>query len=495
MRCVTLSWPVAVVLVLTHTCRGAPASRAAAGTVTGLHRGPIQNDLTLAAEYLERYYTLGRERTGRRRRSEPTFAAKVRDMQTFFGLNVTGSLDPATVEIMRTPRCGVPDVQEYSDQGSKRWTKSVISYSIGRYTSDMAPSTVDHLIGSALNVWGSASPLTFVRSFSHNADIMVDFVTREHGDSYPFDGPQGTLAHAYGPGTGIGGDTHFDDDEVWTTGSNGINLYLVAAHEFGHALGLSHSNNPESLMYPTYMKRNQHNLLSREDILNLNMLYGTRSVLPYHFSRPSWNSFYKPWHLSPRFPLFLQDKCNPNLSFDAVTTMGESTLFFKDNYLWIKHDQQCDTKEGPIKNFMPKIDSDIDAAYSVPKKSVVCLFKGHKFWTLRGSQVRGKPKPIHKFGFPKQVERLDAAVHVDSTGRTLFFAEHLYWSYDEDRRMMEELHPRNISEDFPGLNTSVSAAVHRDGFTHFFIGPLVLKYDHKRKQVVSADKANSWLGC
>uniref|UniRef100_A0A8C9RQU8 Matrix metallopeptidase 20b (enamelysin) n=1 Tax=Scleropages formosus TaxID=113540 RepID=A0A8C9RQU8_SCLFO len=391
---------------------------------------------------------------------EPTFAAKVRDMQTFFGLNVTGSLDPATVEIMRTPRCGVPDVQEYSDQGSKRWTKTRCS-SIGRYTSDMAPSTVDHLIGSALNVWGSASPLTFVRSFSHNADIMVDFVTREHGDSYPFDGPQGTLAHAYGPGTGIGGDTHFDDDEVWTTG---INLYLVAAHEFGHALGLSHSNNPESLMYPTYMKRNQHNLLSREDILNLNMLYGRRTKIPIIFK--------------PKQHLY---KCNPNLSFDAVTTMGESTLFFKDNYLWIKHDQQCDTKEGPIKNFMPKIDSDIDAAYSVPKKSVVCLFKGHKFWTLRGSQVRGKPKPIHKFGFPKQVERLDAAVHVDNVA--------------PDRRMMEELHPRNISEDFPGLNTSVSAAVHRDGFTHFFIGPLVLKYDHKRKQVVSADKANSWLGC
>ena len=40
-----------------------------------------------------------------------------------------------------------------------------------------------------------------------------------------------------------GGDAHFDDEEYWTMEEyKGTNLFQTAAHEFGHSLGLSHSD-------------------------------------------------------------------------------------------------------------------------------------------------------------------------------------------------------------------------------------------------------------
>lgn len=84
---------------------------------------------------------------------------------------------------------------------------------------------------------------------------MLNFLNRfeesEHGDGDPFDGPGGTLAHAYFPV--YGGDAHFDDAEYWTIKSTrGTNLFQVAAHEFGHSLGLSHSDVRSALMAPFY---------------------------------------------------------------------------------------------------------------------------------------------------------------------------------------------------------------------------------------------------
>ena len=66
---------------------------------------------------------------GRGKRSlESSFASELQDMQMFFGLNATGVLDPETLSVMRVPRCGVPDMEDYSlDQGT-RWRKSVITY-------------------------------------------------------------------------------------------------------------------------------------------------------------------------------------------------------------------------------------------------------------------------------------------------------------------------------------------------------------------------------
>ena len=93
--------------------------------------------------------------------------------------------------------------------------------------------------------------LTFEEKRSGSVHIEIRFEKYEHGDGDPFDGPGGTLAHAYFPQ--FGGDAHFDESEYWTINSfRGTNLLQTAAHEFGHSLGLSHSDVSAALMAPFY---------------------------------------------------------------------------------------------------------------------------------------------------------------------------------------------------------------------------------------------------
>lgn len=51
------------------------------------------------------------------------------------------------------------------------------------------------------------------------------------------------------------------------------NLFFVAAHELGHALGMSHSSDAGALMYPVYSYSNGFPL-SEDDIEGIQALYG-----------------------------------------------------------------------------------------------------------------------------------------------------------------------------------------------------------------------------
>ena len=83
----------------------------------------------------------------------------------------------------------------------------------------------------------------------------------------------GVLAHCFYPRNGR---AHFDDAETWSLGLGGnvINLEWVAIHEFGHGLGLDHSEIFDAVMYPFYPSDASSIALRQDDINGIQTLYG-----------------------------------------------------------------------------------------------------------------------------------------------------------------------------------------------------------------------------
>ena len=106
----------------------------------------------------------------------------------------------------------------------------------------------------------------------------MKFGKGRHGGPFPFDGPGGTLAHAFYPmnNLGISGDMHLDDDEEFTVRSpRGVNLAWVMTHELGHTLGLDHSHVEKAVMFPWYQAYKPGGFdLNYDDILGIQTLYG-----------------------------------------------------------------------------------------------------------------------------------------------------------------------------------------------------------------------------
>ncbi|XP_030634001.1 matrix metalloproteinase-20 [Chanos chanos] len=451
--------------------------------------------------YLQRFYHLKLGSSSRDRRHLPSMVGKIKEMQAFFGLKETGHLDPQTLAVMKKDRCGVPDVDNFSLYPNRpKWKNLTVTYRIAKYTSDLRKEEVENSLHMALKIWSDAAPLRFVRVESGKADIIISFVSRGHGDFFPFDGPKGVLAHAFEPGTDIGGDVHFDDDEIWTMGYqkpvaasvrkvlkldgllgsfSGYNLFTVAAHELGHSLGLAHSRDPSALMYPNYKYFDAAKYtLPKDDTLGIQSLYGKHTKTQE--TRPI-----------PR-------RCHPDFSVDAVAIVGHELLFFKNSYVWLRmiwRSYWNRLKEGFINTYLPSITSPVDAAYNIPARGVAYIFTGPKYWMVQNLKMKSYSGSIYEYGFPLIVKEIDAAVHISEYRKTYFFTGDVYYRYDEARSMMDRGFPRKIQTDWPGIVGRVDAAFELAGTVHVFSGSKAYGFNYRQGRVVYVVRANAWLGC
>ncbi|KAK2870923.1 hypothetical protein QQF64_002021 [Cirrhinus molitorella] len=438
---------------------------------------------SIAVSYLTQLYGLPKQTSSSTETRSSSISLRLKEMQQFFKLKVTGKLDDETLEVMKKPRCGVPDVAAYSTfQGDYKWKKHDLTYRIENYTPDLSKAEVDDSIKRALQVWADVTPLTFTRIYSGTADIMISFAVGDHRDGYPFDGPDGFLAHAFPPFEGIGGDAHFDDDETFVYKSpQGYNLFLVAAHEFGHSLGLEHSQDPGALMYPTYVYRDMNTfVLPKDDVDGIQSLYGPNTDI----SRP------KPT------PPVTPNKCDPNLVLDAVTMLRGEIMFFKAGFFWRSYPLSASVEQHLITSFWPEIPDHIDAAFESLLEDKVFIIKGEKVWALYGyDMVQGYPRSLSMFNLPKKVNKISAVLYDETSYKILFFVDNQVYSYNEEKRKVEKGYPKPVDKVFSGMTGKVTAAFQYKGFNYLFSGSKMFEFGAHNNKLLRVLNNNYFLPC
>uniref|UniRef100_A0A672J9A3 Matrix metallopeptidase 17a n=1 Tax=Salarias fasciatus TaxID=181472 RepID=A0A672J9A3_SALFA len=392
----------------------------------------------------------------------------IKAMQKFGGLKETGVLDQATLGLMKTPRCSLPDVSEAEGTMGRRkrtptppnkWNKRHLSWSSTGDSALLGRDTVRALMYYALKVWSDIAPLNFHEVTGSDADIQIDFTKADHNDGYPFDGPEGTVAHAFFPGERFtAGDTHFDHDKAWTfrsPDSHGMDLFAVAVHEFGHAISLVNTSAIESIMRPYYQGPVGDPLkydLPYEDKVRVWQLYGTRAhiiILPPSFLL-----------LSSRLARDAPNRCTSH--FDAVAQIRGEAFFFKGKYFWrlTREKQLVSLRPAQIHRFWRGLPTNLDSMDAVcerPSDHKIVFFKGLKYWVFKDNIVEeGYPRPISDFGLP--LEGVDAAFIWLHNDKTYFFKDNRYWHYDDHLRRMDLGYPKD-SNLWKGLPSQLDNAM------------------------------------
>ncbi len=274
-----------------------------------------------------------------------------------------------------------------------------------------------------------------------------------------FDGPGGTLAHAFFPKSGWGdadGDVHLDDSEIFTHQeiAEGTDYLYTVTHEIGHALGMAHASESSSLMFP-YDKGYILDLkLSRDDVQGVQLLYGRNPQNPYVANAV------------PEHPI-----CS--IGITSLTMVKKIIYAFSGNKFWkvSMSKNAIGPEEGTLtKNYFHNVKDGSTAVYTRWDGKTV-FFRGRNYWIYDGkTNEKRTPLKIAALGVPKAPS---AVMHDRNERHTYFFKWFKVWKYDERTQSVVDGFPQAARKVFRGLPTKsiVQAAfIDKSGARYLLVG-------------------------
>lgn len=474
-------------------------------------------------KFLEHYgYLAGLGDKGSTIHSPEGIEEAIKQFQKFNGMEVTGQIDMNVIQKMKQPRCGVPDVP-YDSPGKPlafyapgyKWDQKVISWKPTIYSSQLPESTQRYAFESAFKRWSDVTPLKFEYTYG-TPDIEIKFGRGDHGDGSgnSFDGRGRVLAHAYYPKDG---DTHFDDDEKWTfrsTNNDGTDLEIVAAHEFGHALGLGHSSNKDSLMAPYYKPPIAGWKLHSDDISGIQSLYGppnraatsiptTAKPTPPGVNTSTRTTSTTTAPTKPQQPSTPRNT-NPvicNTEFDAITLGldGFAYAFRQGNVYKLNDSGLQSGYPRKTSDVFPRAPDSPDAAFHVATLNHVYIIKGKLVWRYTNFELDADyPKEVKNYPVDYRVNFAVTIKNHWGEEQIYLFGDTVFWEFNKYTEDLVRGYQLSISSYWRDIPTAANAGIQwTDTYIYIFKGLEYTKIDPRTRRGVKGypkNTAAAWLG-